>query len=151
MNTELELAVVSQTEIDEINQLHHEIISAASHAEIPLTQGKVMLVDIEDYPLLSRWKWCALCASGGHWTACRNYVNPLTKKRSLIYAHRQILNAPDGMVVDHINGGAFHTRGQAMEHESTLRTKFAQHRIEPPAFANPRSKKYFAPDTEIQL
>jgi hypothetical protein len=46
---------------------------------------------------------------------------------------------------------AFHTRGQAMEHESTLRTKFARHRIAPPAFANPRSTKYFSPEAEIFL
>ncbi|SRR5258708_256205 len=36
--------------------------------------------------------------------------NPTTKKRSLIYAHRKILNAPDGVVVDHINGDTLDNR-----------------------------------------
>jgi len=50
-----------------------------------------------------------------------------------------------------IEARAFHTRGQAVAFESQLLRKFTRHRIEPPAFANPRSKKYFAPGAEIHL
>ncbi len=46
---------------------------------------------------------------------------------------------------------AFHSRYQAMEHESQLLRKFSRHRITPPAFANPRSKKYFSSEAEISL
>jgi hypothetical protein len=46
---------------------------------------------------------------------------------------------------------AFHTRGQAMAFESQLLRKFTRHRIEPPAFANHRSRKYFSPEAEIHL
>jgi hypothetical protein len=66
--------------------------------DIPLTKGKVAIVDDEDYEWLSQWKWhCS------HVYAVRRpYYGP-NKKRRLIYMHRLILNTPDDMEVDHIN------------------------------------------------
>lgn len=65
--------------------------------EIPLTQGKVALVDDEDYEWLNQWNWFS--AKG---YACRNskWVNG---KRTQIYMHREIIKTPDGMYTDHIN------------------------------------------------
>lgn len=64
---------------------------------IPLTQGKFAIVDAEDYERLSKYKWY-LKNLGYNSYAYRtdNY-----RKRAM---HREIMNAPDGMVVDHIDG-----------------------------------------------
>jgi len=66
---------------------------------IPLTQGKVALVDDEDYEWLSQYRWSyTICGprGGPYATACIN-----SKK---VYMHRVIQGmAAEGLVVDHIN------------------------------------------------
>ena len=52
--------------------------------EIQLTQGKVALVDNEDYDFLMQWKWCVKNMQGRFY-ACRGCV--LNKKKNMyIYA-----------------------------------------------------------------
>jgi len=66
---------------------------------IPLTQGKVALVDDEDYEYLNQWKWRAHKNGNTYYairTACKS-------KEQTIYMHRVILNASNGVDVDHIN------------------------------------------------
>lgn len=60
--------------------------------EIRLTQGKIALIDDEDYLFISKIKW--------------HYDNgyAVNKGKSKLYMHRLILNAPAGKDVDHING-----------------------------------------------
>ena len=68
--------------------------------EIPLTQGKVALVDDSDYDYLMLWNWYAH-AHGKRWYAERinwNKGNP-----TFIRMHRVIMNTPDGMETDHID------------------------------------------------
>jgi hypothetical protein len=64
--------------------------------EIQLTQGKVALVDDEDYEWLNQWKW--YCAKG---YACRG--GKRDGKAIQVYMHREIIKTPDGMYTDHIN------------------------------------------------
>lgn len=61
--------------------------------EIQLTQGKVALVDDEDYERLKDYSWCL--SSEGY------AYGSINKKRE--YMHRIIMNAPKGIDVDHIN------------------------------------------------
>src|ERR1043165_2122866 len=61
--------------------------------EIPLTQGYVALVDDCDYEWLSQWKWCAHVAKGGR--------TAYAFRAKGIAMHRVIMNAPEGMDVDH--------------------------------------------------
>ena len=61
---------------------------------IPLTQGYVAIVDDEDYEELVKHKWYVSPAPNGN-RAARS-MNPGT-----IYMHRAIMNASDGIDVDH--------------------------------------------------
>jgi hypothetical protein len=71
--------------------------------KIPLTQGQIAIVDDEDFDKLNQFKWCAAKTKDGDYMAVRNSPNP---NRHLIYMHRQIMDFPKGMEVDHI----FHNR-----------------------------------------
>jgi len=67
--------------------------------EIPLTQGKVAIIDRSDYDLVSPFKWCA-AKSGNRWYAVRTTYIP-TKKT--IRLHRLLLNSKPNEKCDHIN------------------------------------------------
>ncbi|MBN2132119.1 MAG: HNH endonuclease [Sedimentisphaerales bacterium] len=60
---------------------------------IPLDDGGYVYVDAADYEWLRQWPWHL---SGGY--AARS------EKGRLILMHRQIMNPPKGMIVDHKNG-----------------------------------------------
>lgn len=68
--------------------------------EIKLTQGKVTLVDDEDYAELMKHKWCAVISNHNTYV-----VRGVRKKNKCynIFMHRQILKTPKGMVSDHID------------------------------------------------
>jgi len=66
---------------------------------IPLTQRKFAMVDPADYEQLSQHKWYAMKV-GPNYYACRH------EGRLTILMHRQIMQPPDGMVVDHKNNNS---------------------------------------------
>jgi hypothetical protein len=70
--------------------------------EIKLSNGMVALVDDEDYESLSRWKWCAHKSKGNYY-AERGTRNRRLGTQKTIRMNRQIMNAPDGVQVDHKN------------------------------------------------
>lgn len=72
---------------------------------IPLTQGKFAIVDAEDYDLLAKYKWYCQ-RSGNRFYALRR--NPQRQTRTTM--HRQILHAPEGLFVDHIDGDGLNNR-----------------------------------------
>ena len=61
--------------------------------KIQLTKGFVTLVDDEDFELLSQWEWSY---KGGY--ACKR------KQGKNIWMHRLIIETPQGMQTDHIDG-----------------------------------------------
>jgi len=71
--------------------------------EIQLTQGKVAIVDDEDYEWLSQWKWYAV-KSYNMFYAVRNITKP-GGKQTLILMHRVILGLEPGdpQLCDHKN------------------------------------------------
>lgn len=71
-----------------------------------LTQGKYTIVDNEDYEYLMQWKWHYASWATGY--AKRLFSRE--GKRVAIPMHRVVMNAPRGMVVDHINGGSLDNR-----------------------------------------
>lgn len=68
--------------------------------EIQLTQGKVTIVDDEDYEILNQYKWYANFNSG-------NYYAMNNKLGSM---HRFIAKTPKGLVTDHINHNTLDNR-----------------------------------------
>lgn len=70
------------------------------YKEIPLTQGKISIADVEDYEYLNQWKWHAL-RDGNTYYAIR--AIPKDGKQTSISMHREILKTPKGMYTDHIN------------------------------------------------
>jgi hypothetical protein len=70
---------------------------------IPLTRGKFAIVDADDYQFLSKYTWFAEGTSK-HCYAVRK------KNGRSIKMHRQIMNAPDHLVVDHIDHNGLNNR-----------------------------------------
>ena len=70
---------------------------------IALTKGKFAIVDAADYERLNRYKWNAMEVKG-KWYARRSVVG------GVVLMHREITNAPDDMLVDHINGNGLDNR-----------------------------------------
>lgn len=75
--------------------------------EIALTKGRVAIVDDEDFDALSAYRWSAATAKS------KNSKHTYASRRgakSPIYMHREILGAPKGLRVDHINGDGLDNR-----------------------------------------
>ena len=70
--------------------------------EIPLTQGKVAVVDDADYDMLSRWKWAAAYDPTAHTFYAVRTVH-CGKQSTTVRMHRIIAGATDNELVDHIN------------------------------------------------
>lgn len=66
--------------------------------EIPLSQGKVTIVDEGDYAFLMQWKWHYHVTGYAQRNSPRN-----GGKQHPIKMHRVIMECPSNMVVDHIN------------------------------------------------
>lgn len=71
--------------------------------EIKLTQGKVALVDDEDFDRVNQFEW--FVGNGSKTHASRALLNSGPKRERQM--HRFIMNAPPGMCVDHIDGNGF--------------------------------------------
>ena len=71
---------------------------------LPLTRGAFNLLDDTDYGQLAAQRW--LCTSRGY--AAR--VAHVAGKRTTVYLHRLLLNAPPQLQVDHINGNKLDNR-----------------------------------------
>ena len=73
-----------------------DLVQPEDYKLIPLTQGKFAKVDNEDFDRVKGINWCH----------CTKYAYNKTIKQM----HRYIMNCPDNMVVDHINGDTLDNR-----------------------------------------
>jgi hypothetical protein len=78
---------------------------------IPLTRGKYAIVDQDDFERLNKYKWQAGRSSrSGTFYAARSTWDKVNKKKRTIKMHREILNPPHPLVVDHINHSGLDNR-----------------------------------------
>lgn len=75
---------------------------------ISLTRGKIAIVDNADYESLAQHKWSALKNGRTYYAVRANGI--LTPGYHQIKMHRAILNASDGVEIDHINGDGLDNR-----------------------------------------
>jgi len=70
---------------------------------IPLTQRKFAIVDAADYERLKKYKWYA---------SKRKYTSYAYRweNQKPIAMHREVINVPDGMLVDHIDHNGLNNR-----------------------------------------
>lgn len=74
-----------------------------------LTKGQFTLVDDDIFEKLNKFKWNAK-GSFGKFYAVRMNSADKNGKRSTIYMHRVILNCPEGLCVDHIDGNSLNNQ-----------------------------------------
>lgn len=80
--------------------------------QIELTQGRVAIVDDEDFERLSQWKWRYLSAPNKRTGYAVRSAPRKTKlkPRSAVLMHRDIIDAPRDTDVDHINSNNLDNR-----------------------------------------
>jgi len=74
-------------------------------SSIPLTQNAHVIIDAEDFISLCNRKW-----SLWQKTQSQSRYARSNEKGKTIYMHREIMNAPKGMEIDHINGNGLDNR-----------------------------------------
>jgi len=88
--------------------LYRRIRFGYAFRKIPLTKGKFAIVDPDDYERLSKYKWHAERATRTFYAARSIYVKNGRNKH--IAMHREIIKAPDGIFIDHINHNGLDNR-----------------------------------------
>ena len=81
----------------------------AMSREIPLTQGKVAIVDDADFEWLNQWKWHYLAGTYTGY-AVRHIRTGGKPRQRAILMHRLILSPPPGTESDHINRNGLDNR-----------------------------------------
>lgn len=76
---------------------------------IQLTQGKMALIDDEDFECVSKYTWCAQ-NDRGIWYAATMTSGSLGLKRRQIKMHQLIIKPVSGLVIDHINRNGLDNR-----------------------------------------
>ena len=69
---------------------------------IPLTQGRDTLVDEEDVEFLGQFNW--------HWNPCKRAIGYAVLPGGQGTMHRILMNNPEDMCIDHINGNSLDNR-----------------------------------------
>jgi hypothetical protein len=78
-------------------------------AYVTLTQGHEAIIDAADVPLVEGVNWCVYVNK--QWLyAMRSIINKQTGKRSSVLMHRVIMDTPNKMETDHINGDGLDNR-----------------------------------------
>jgi len=79
---------------------------------ISLTQGEFVIVDEDDYELVSRFKWQLDKRKHQKYAKCKVYMGIINGKQieARIYMHRLIMRPPKGLDIDHINHNGLDNR-----------------------------------------
>jgi hypothetical protein len=91
-----------------MNLITQDTCLTSDYRTIPLTQGKIALVDVADYEFLMQWKWCAH-KDRRTWYAVRN--SRFGGKRSTVRMHHVVAERSGiakGVLVDHADRDGLH-------------------------------------------
>jgi len=75
---------------------------------IYLGEGQWTIVDVQDYYWLKRYRW-VIHGTGHNFYAVRQEISA-PKKTRIVYMHRQIVNPPAKLLVDHRDGRSLDNR-----------------------------------------
>ena len=76
---------------------------------IPLTQGKLALVDDADFEWLNQWKWHAVRFRDRYY-AVRTATENETSSPTTVYMHRLIMGTDTGQATHHLNNDGLDNR-----------------------------------------
>ena len=76
--------------------------------KIRLTEGKCTIVDQKDFYRLNDFQWCVAGSKGKFYVFGGQRISP--EEIKLVRLHRLIINAPDGLLVDHRNTDSLDNR-----------------------------------------
>lgn len=88
-----------------VNQSVRTIVAHGEIARVPLTRGFEAIIDSADAPLVQGRNWRVVPNHSGI-----NYVVSSLPGNRRLALHRLLMNPPDDMIVDHINGDALDNR-----------------------------------------
>lgn len=78
--------------------------------EVPLSRGKVAIVDADDAGGILKYNWQAIATRSGKGFYARRVDEESPYRDKRIMMHRQIMAAPRGMLVDHIDRNGLNNR-----------------------------------------
>lgn len=78
--------------------------------QIRLSQGKFALVDDADFDFLSQWKWTLTQFRKKYTGYAYTHMTSSFGTKTTVKMHRFLLGAPNGTIVDHINGDGLDNR-----------------------------------------
>lgn len=84
-----------------------DVVFDGDVVRVPLSGGGYALVDDNKYPLIEKYRW-RIWRTGNQVYA--KTAKMIKSKNIVLLMHRIIANAPQGMVVDHINGDGLDNR-----------------------------------------
>jgi hypothetical protein len=91
--------------------------------EIKLSRGEITMVDDDDFEWLTQWKW--YCDNKGYATR----VVKVNGKDGRIFMARQIMNAPQGLEVDHIDHNPLNNQKENLRICTTAQNQWNRGRI----------------------
>lgn len=110
---------------------------------LPLSQGKVAVIDFEDFEKVRGFKWYAQKA-GSCFYACRDVWEG--GNRTKLFLHRFLTNCPPDLEVHHINGDGLDNRQENLQICTAQQHRFARQRKKADASSKCRgvswSKRY---------
>jgi hypothetical protein len=112
--------------------------------KIKLSQGKFAIVDDIDFESLSKFNW--YCDNN---RAVRNATMVNYKRTKRILMHRQIICAPEGIIVDHINMNPLDNRRENLRLAN--RSQNGMNRIVKGVYWHKRIKKWQASITKNRV